>query len=75
MFKNEWDSTVSYSLGNLVIYNGNVYSSLQNANLNQNPATATSYWKQEFATTMMQIPVQSVQPTNQNIGDLWFQLI
>lgn len=75
MFKNEWDSTVSYSIGNLVIYNGNAYSSLQNANLNQNPATATSYWKQEFVTTIVQIPVQSAEPTNQNVGDLWFQLI
>ena len=75
MFKNEWDSTVSYSMGNLVIYNGNAYSSLRNANLNQNPATATSYWEQEFVTTMAQIPIQSAEPTNQNVGDLWFQLI
>lgn len=76
MFKEAWDSTVSYSMGNLVIYNNNAYSSLQNNNLNNNPATATSYWKQEFITSMAQIPVQSAMPANQqNVGDLWFQLI
>lgn len=75
LFENEWDSTKSYSLGNLVVYDGNAYSSSQNNNLNHRPDVSTAYWQKEFETTMKQIPVQSEQPTNQNVGDLWFELL
>lgn len=75
LFENEWDSTKRYSLGNLVIYEGNAYSSSQNNNLNHQPDVSTAYWQKEFETTMKQIPVQSEQPINQNVGDLWFELL
>ena len=74
-FYSAWDSTVRYSAGELVIYNNNAYSSLQDGNENHLPSTSTTWWKKEFVTTMQQIPIQSATPTNQNQGDLWFQLI
>lgn len=75
LFEDEWDSTKSYSLGNLVIYEGNAYCSLVNNNLNHIPSTSTDFWSEEFNTTMAHIPIQSEQPTNQNIGDIWFELL
>lgn len=39
-----WSSTKQYSQNDTVHYNGVWYLSLQNANTNQNPATATTYW-------------------------------
>lgn len=40
----DWSSATTYSLGQVVSYGFSVYTSLQNTNLNQNPATATAYW-------------------------------
>jgi len=41
-----WDNSVTYTLtaNHHVYYNGLVYASLQNANLNKNPVTETAYW-------------------------------
>jgi hypothetical protein len=44
IFVGAWSSTVTYSMNQAVGYNGNTYVSLQNNNLNQNPATQTNYW-------------------------------
>lgn len=40
----EWSSATTYALGQKVSYGFYVYTSLQNSNTNQNPATATAYW-------------------------------
>lgn len=39
-----WSSTVSYNSEDVVFYSGAAYISLQVANLNQNPASASLYW-------------------------------
>lgn len=43
-----WEATFSYSKGEIVKYNGLIYISLLDLNLNQNPATAILYWKSLF---------------------------
>jgi len=40
-----WDSGITYYALEVVSYNGNIYFSLQDTNLNQNPETATTYWE------------------------------
>jgi len=40
-----WDSGETYDDNDIINYLGNLYSSLQGSNTNQNPATATTYWK------------------------------
>lgn len=44
LFSTEWDTGRQYSQNDTVRYNGVWYLSLQNSNVGQNPATATSYW-------------------------------
>lgn len=44
LFSTEWDAGRQYSQNDTVRYNGVWYLSLQNSNVGQNPATATSYW-------------------------------
>ena len=39
-----WSAATTYPLNQGVSYLGSQYVSLQNGNLNQNPATATAYW-------------------------------
>ena len=74
-FFGSWDSTTTYSMDNLVVYNGNAYVSLQNGNTNHTPSTSTTWWRKEFSISMQPIPIQSAEPTNQNVGDIWFQIV
>ncbi len=74
-FEGEWENTLSYSIGDLVTYDEICYSSLTNNNLNHTPNVNPTYWKREFAISMKQIPVQAEMPENQDIGDLWFEVI
>lgn len=74
-FRGAWDSTVSYTLGDLVTYNASCYSSKVNSNLNHTPSDNSQYWQLEFSIDTRQIPVQSTMPTSQAIGDLWFEII
>ena len=39
-----WSSTTTYSINQGVSFQGSQYVSLKNGNLNQNPATATTFW-------------------------------
>jgi hypothetical protein len=43
-FEGTWSSTKTYLANQAVYYNGFQYVSLQNNNLNQNPATQTAFW-------------------------------
>ena len=74
-FEGEWKNTLSYSIGDLVTYDEICYSSLTNNNLNHTPNVNPTYWKREFAISMKQIPVQAEMPEDQDIGDLWFEVI
>ena len=74
-FEGEWKNILSYSIGDLVTYDEICYSSLTNNNLNHTPNVNPTYWKREFAISMKQIPVQAEMPEDQNIGDLWFEVI
>ncbi len=74
-FEGKWQSTLSYSYGDLVTYEDVCYSSLVNNNLNHIPDSSPTHWKREFSLEMKQIPVQETMPEGQNIGDLWFEII
>jgi DNA-binding beta-propeller fold protein YncE len=45
-FVGAWSPTTTYSINQGVGYLGAQYVSLQNANIGQNPSTATAYWSQ-----------------------------
>jgi len=45
-FVGAWSPTTTYSINQGVGYQGAQYVSLQNANIGQNPSTATAYWSQ-----------------------------
>jgi len=44
----DWDSNITYSTGALVNYSGITYISILASNLNQQPDTATTYWKNYY---------------------------
>lgn len=41
----EWSAATTYSDGDIVSFGNYLFISLQDSNLNQNPGTATTYWK------------------------------
>jgi DNA-binding beta-propeller fold protein YncE len=43
-FTGAWSATTTYAINQGVNYLGSQYVSLQNGNVNKNPATATAYW-------------------------------
>lgn len=62
-FRGTWDPATTYSKNDAVFYNGSTYVSLQDNNLNQNPATQTAYWSPlvsgASADTVVQHPTGS----------------
>lgn len=40
----KWYSDITYDIGDKIYYNGFIYESLQNINLNKNPSSQTTYW-------------------------------
>jgi hypothetical protein len=40
-----WFNDITYTLGDVIFYNKDVYKSLRITNLNKNPATQTAYWE------------------------------
>ena len=45
-----WSSVVTYSAGNFVTHGNKFYVSLQDANLNKNPSTETTWWSETEMT-------------------------
>lgn len=70
-----WDSNTEYNLNDVVVY-GNKWWVATQVNRGQQPQAGTAYW-QEILTALpaIQIPVTATQPTDQTIGDQWYQVI
>lgn len=43
-YRGTWSSSITYAVNDAVLYSGAEYISLLGTNLNQNPASATTYW-------------------------------
>lgn len=72
---NVWDRTTTYSIGNIVQYNGVWYVSKANNNLAY-PPTNERFWEVFLKNQpAKQYPIQELQPESQNVDDLWFQII
>lgn len=70
-----WDSTTEYNLNDVVVYGNKWWVSTQ-VNRGQQPANGSSYWAEILtALPAIQIPVTEIQPTDQIIGDQWYQVI
>ncbi len=70
-----WDSTTEYNTNDVVVYGNKWWVSTQ-VNRGQQPANGSAYWTEILtALPAMQIPVTEIQPTDQIIGDQWYQVI
>lgn len=70
-----WDSTTEYNTNDVVVYGNKWWVSTQ-VNRGQQPPNGSAYWTEILtALPAIQIPVTEIQPTDQIIGDQWYQVI
>lgn len=66
-----WNPATQYGPNQAVTYDGALWMSMQN-NLNVQPGTNSTIWKKIMDSTVATYPVQPTQPTNLQVGGLWF---
>lgn len=69
-----WDSTVHYSVQNVVTYGNYVWGATKE-NQNQAPFEGSEYWSNIGTIRPRVIPVTSSYPALQETGDLWFRVL
>lgn len=74
-FRGIWESGITYSQNDIVVYNNTWYVNISDTNLNHTPSKNSSYWSLLFEIKSKQYPIQSTQPTDQASGELWFQVL
>ena len=73
-FLYEWNNTTSYSAQDCVSYNGKLWGCVT-PNSNSAPSSSNPNWQELMSITAVQYPVQAEQPSVQEPGELWFQVI
>lgn len=70
-----WNNTMEYNVNDVVVF-GNKWWAAIKQNRGQQPANGSSYWSKVLtALPAIQIPVTEIKPTDQIIGDQWYQVI
>lgn len=70
-----WENATQYNVNDVVVYGNKWWVSNQIQRGNQ-PQAGSEYWTEILtALPAIQIPVTSAQPTDQIIGDQWYQVI
>lgn len=69
-----WKSSQSYMVNNIVSYN-NKWWICTKQNSNQEPREGSSYWKLIMESMQAIYPVQKEMPPNQEINELWFEVL
>lgn len=70
-YRQEWSSSTSYSTSDAVTYDGILWMALQ-PSTNIQPGSNEEYWQAVITLAATTYPIQSTQPTGQDIGSLWF---
>lgn len=70
-YRQEWNTSTQYQVNDAVTYSGVLWMALQ-ANINSEPGTVLSNWKQIIALEVASYPIQSTEPQGLSQGDLWF---
>lgn len=70
-----WSATTQYTRNDIVVFDSKWWVATQD-NRGQVPQQGSTYWSVMMtALPALQIPVTEIQPTNQILGDQWYQVI
>ena len=70
-YRQEWNSSTTYSTDDAVTYDGVVWMALQ-ASQNRLPDSNPTYWKIVMSLETATYPIQDTEPTNLQVEELWF---
>ena len=70
-YRGRWLASESYSADDAVTYDGALWMALSSSQ-NVEPNKTSNVWKLVMALESTLYPIQSNQPNNQAVGDLWF---
>ena len=73
-FRYEWDSSQTYTNGDVVSYNDGLWC-CKNTNSNIPPTSGSSYWELIYQSSQYLYPFSSQSPTDITTGGLWFEII
>lgn len=73
-FLYEWNNQTSYNTQDCVSYNGKLWGCVT-ANSNSAPSSTNPKWEELMSITALKYPVQAEQPSVQEPGELWFQVV
>lgn len=74
VFQFEWDASVSYNVGAIVVYNNAWWIAVE-ASESQPPVEGSTYWQKVLSISQATFVVQKEQPIGQVPGDLWFEVL
>lgn len=73
-FRFGWDSAETYYVNDVVTYQDGIWNCLIE-NTNQSPYDGSTYWQLIHSMEQDIYPFSSTQPSSQQSGDLWFEIL
>lgn len=73
-FMGSWNSTTAYNQNDVVTYNNILWEATRKST-NQEPNIGSIYWQNYADFPSLSITVSSTTPSQQDIGDFWFQVV
>lgn len=70
-YRQEWNSSTTYSANDAVTYDGAVWMALQSSQ-NRLPDSSPQYWRLVMNLETVAYPIQDTVPTNLQVDGLWF---
>ena len=74
-YNGEYDNATEYVAQDLVTYNGVLYVATQTSTNKTPSENVVTYWEVVMALSSRIYPVQWSQPSNQQVGEFWFQVL
>lgn len=73
-FRYSWDSSQTYTVDDVVTYNGSVWGCIVQ-NTNQPPISSSTYWELIYTAQQEIYPFSSSTPASSQVGSLWFEIV
>lgn len=74
-YKGNWNSFTNYSKYDAVVYQNNLYVSINNENLNNIPSDSAENWSNQMKIQNQGIIISEMEPVGLNQGNIWIQII
>lgn len=74
-FRWEWSDQYDYTVEDVVTHHNLVFGCIKDHQTPQEPYEGSPFWELLMKLTPIPYPMQSEQPINQQVGEIWFQVV